>query len=64
MAAPTRTERTATWFSDKWLFGALSPKVSEELHCDDSPDVWRFGRSRTGRFLDGVEHDGMPEMQG
>jgi hypothetical protein len=27
---------------------------------DDEPDVYRIGKKRAGRLLDGVEHSGMP----
>jgi hypothetical protein len=29
-------------------------------HADDEPDVYRIGKKRAGRWLDGVTHDGMP----
>lgn len=59
-AAPTRTERTADWFANRWHFSAVTPKASEEGHRDDEPDVYRIGKKRAGRHLDGVEHNGMP----
>ena len=31
-----------------------------EGHCDDEPDVYRVGKKRAGRLLDGVTHDGFP----
>jgi protein gp37 len=30
-------------------------------HCDDEPDVYRVGKKRAGRLLDGVEHSGFPD---
>lgn len=56
----TRTEFTASWFDDRWSFETITPRVGDELHCDDGPDVWRFGKKRAGRHLDGVEHNGFP----
>ena len=58
--APTRTERTATWFADEWMYGALTPRASEETHYDDAPDVYRLGKKAAGRLLDGVEHNEFP----
>ena len=29
-------------------------------HVDDEPDVYRVGKKRAGRLLDGVEHSGVP----
>lgn len=34
-----------------------------EGHCDDEPDVYRVGKKRAGRKLDGVTHDAMPQVQ-
>jgi hypothetical protein len=31
------------------------------MHTDDEPDVWRVGKPRAGRLLDGVEHNEVPE---
>ena len=56
----TRTETGATWFDGRWLFQQVTPKASEEMHRDDEPDLWRIGKKRAGRHLDGVEHNGMP----
>jgi protein gp37 len=58
--AATRTERTATWFADRWSFGLLTPRQSEETHRDDEPDLYRIGKARAGRMLDGREHNDMP----
>ena len=52
----TRTERVAY----NWDFGSLTLRLSEEMHCDNGPDVWRFGKRAAGRLLDGIEHNGMP----
>lgn len=58
---PTRTERTAELRADgSWSFSSITPRVSEELHRDDEPDLYRVGKKRAGRSLDGVEHNGFP----
>ena len=66
--APTRTERVATLWSDidepvKWNYGTLTPRQSEEVHCDEEPDVYWLGKKSAGRWLDGVEHNAMPERR-
>lgn len=60
--APTRTEKVATYFADKWDYSTLTPKQSEEMHRDDQPDVYLFGKKAAGRKLDGVEHSEYPEV--
>lgn len=32
-------------------------------HCDDEPDVYCLGKKRAGRLLDGIEHNGFPEVR-
>lgn len=51
----------ATWFNEKWLF---SPEnlACEDSHVDDQPDLYRVGKKSAGRLLDGVQHDGYPEI--
>jgi protein gp37 len=61
--APLKTERTATWFVDEWSFGALTPRESEEMHYDDAPDLYRIGKKRAGRHLDGELHNAMPAVR-
>lgn len=36
------------------------PAVSWRHLGDDQPPVWRVGKKRAGRLLDGVQHDGYP----
>lgn len=55
-----RTEQTADLGEAGWFYCSLTPRMSEELHCDDAPDLYRFGKKAAGRVLDGVTHDGMP----
>jgi len=59
----TRTERTAEWFGDRWHFGSVTPETSEGMHIDDEPELYRFGKSRSFRMLDGREHNEMPEVR-
>jgi protein gp37 len=57
----TRTEETAELDEDgNWHISSISPRVADELHIDDEPDLWRVGKKRAGRKLDGIEHDGFP----
>lgn len=58
--SPKRTERTATWFDDRWSFSSLTPTQSAELHRDDEPDLFRLGKKAAGRLLDGRTHDEFP----
>ncbi len=60
---PTRTERCAWWWDDRWDYGQITPRVSEELHRDDAPDVWRLGKKRAGHLLDGEKHFNWPTTQ-
>lgn len=56
----TKTEETADWFAEKWSFGNMTPRQSEECHIDDEPLLYRCGKKRAGRLIDGVTHDGYP----
>ncbi|WP_316150078.1 phage Gp37/Gp68 family protein [Cupriavidus sp. BIC8F] len=57
----TRTEQAAWFFANEWDFGGITPKQGEQMHVDDAPDVYRFGKKAAGRSLDGIQHDGFPE---
>ncbi|MGK8887584.1 DUF5131 family protein [Burkholderia gladioli] len=62
--AQTRTEPVAWLMPDgRWEFGRVTPKDGEQMHTDDSPDVWRFGKKVAGRHLDGRTHDEFPEAR-
>lgn len=61
--SPKRSERTATLIDCAWHFGSLTPGQSEDLHRDDEPDLYRLGKKRAGRLLDGVEWSQMPEVR-
>ncbi len=46
---------------DDWSFGRLSERESEQTHIDNEPTVYRVGKARACRRLDGVEHNAFPE---
>ena len=56
-----RSERVASLFGNTWDYATLTPRQSEEMHIDDAPDLYRAGKARAGRLLDGIEHNSMPE---
>lgn len=56
----TRTEQAASWDHGRWFYESITAKMSEEMHRDYEPDVFRFGKTAAGRLLDGALHDGMP----
>ncbi len=60
----TGTVETALlrWGWDQWQFG-LENLASFEAHYDDEPDLYRVGKKAAGRLLDGVEHNGYPEVR-
>lgn len=58
-----RTVETADWFNDQWRFATLPPSSAEGMHIDDEPTCYRIGKKAAGRRLDGVQHDGYPEVQ-
>jgi protein gp37 len=45
-----------TFFNERWDEAWSEP----DGHCDDEPDVYRIGKKRAGRKLDGQLHDGFP----
>ena len=53
---PEKPARGFTLFDNQWA------ECWSEVdgHCEDEPDVYRLGKKRAGRLLDGVEHNGMP----
>lgn len=53
---PEKPAKGLSLFDGKW-----TECWSEiEGHTDDEPDVYRIGKARAGRLLDGVQHDGVP----
>lgn len=63
----TRTEEVATfyeegWDNPGWDFDRVTRRQSQEMHRDDEPDVWRMGKNRSGRLLDGALHDARPAV--
>lgn len=53
---PEKAAKGMSYFNDRWDECWSEP----EGHCDDEPDVYRVGKKRAGRLLDGVQHDGYP----
>jgi len=51
--SPTKTQQTATWWDDEWMFGSVTPRMSLEMHRDDEPDLYRLGKKAAGALLDG-----------
>lgn len=51
----------ATWWDNQWLFDKTN-MADPEADWDDEPDLYRIGKKRAGRLLDGREWNGMPEM--
>jgi protein gp37 len=60
---PTRTEDIAELIDGVWSYGRLTPTESAHQHGDDEPDVYRVGKRRAGRMLDGQTHDEMPKIR-
>lgn len=53
---PDKRARGLSLFDNQW-----SECWSEvDGHCDDEPDVYRIGKAKAGRMLDGVLHDAVP----
>jgi protein gp37 len=57
---PTRSEHVATWWNNEWSFDCITPSASMEMHRDDEPDLFKVGKKRAGRLLDGRTWDQMP----
>ena len=58
----TLAVRGAHLFDDRWDYVSITAAEGAEMHCEDEPDVWRIGKRHSGRLLDGVEHNAMPEV--
>jgi len=58
-----RTVETAEWYNDAWHFAKVTPRVSQEMHADYEPDLFRVGKRAAGRLLDGLLHDAFPEAR-
>ena len=54
---------TADWFNQRWDFQRLTAGDCEGMHIDDEPTLYRAGKKAAGRRLDGVLHDGYPEVR-
>lgn len=53
---PEKRAKGLELFDGRWIECWSEP----DGHCDDEPDVYRLGKKRAGRLLDGVTHDGVP----
>ena len=54
------TYTEAKWFNEQWL---ISDQVADDSqYCEDSADVYRIGKHKAGRLLDGVEYSDFPEV--
>jgi protein gp37 len=58
----TLAVRGAHYDDDRWNFVRITPAEGAEMHVDDEPPVWRIGKRHSGRLLDGIEHNAMPEV--
>lgn len=59
-AAPTKTEDVAYLEDGDWRFERLTPRESAEMNYDVEPDVYRLGKAKSGRLLDGELWDQRP----
>lgn len=55
------TVDTAFLYDDGWHTYPLN-LATDHGHIDDQPDLYRVGKKAAGRLLDGVEHNGFPEV--
>ena len=53
------TEHGATWRDLYWMTEKINPSALKEAIVD-APDVWRIGKRRAGRLLDGRTHNAVP----
>jgi protein gp37 len=53
---------TAELINDTWHY-APENLANSDGHYDDEPDVYRVGKKAAGRLLDGIEHNGFPEVR-
>jgi hypothetical protein len=56
------TVDTAFLWDDSWHIHPLN-LATDHGHIDDQPDLYRVGKKAAGRLLDGVTHDGFPEVR-
>lgn len=52
---------TAFLHDDGWHVYPLN-LATDHGHIDDQPDLYRVGKKAAGRLLDGMQHDGFPEV--
>ena len=53
---PDKAAKGVSLFDGRWDDCWSEP----DGHRDDEPDLYRIGKKRAGRLLDGVQHDGFP----
>lgn len=58
-----RKEKTAAWWAGEWSFSAITPCEAEQQHAEDEPTLYRVGKRKAGRRLDGIIHDAYPEKK-
>ena len=56
------TLKCASFAERKWDYSTQTENQSQHCHAADAPDVFRIGNKAAGRLLDGVEHNGLPEV--
>lgn len=61
--AQSRTELTADWSGEGWDFDKQTPWQTENFHSDDEPLLFRLGKRRAGRLLDGREWNEVPNAR-
>ncbi len=57
---PRGAEWTADLINDEWHLDLMSQNALKEGHIDDEPDLYRVGKARADRVLDGRTHDEVP----
>ena len=59
MGPNRRSVPCANWNGSEWDYSVAYPARPDD-HCDDEPDVFRCGKKRAGRILDGSEWSQSP----
>ncbi|MDK1386327.1 phage Gp37/Gp68 family protein [Sinorhizobium sp. 8-89] len=53
---------TAEFINDTWHY-VRENLANTDGHIEDEPDLYRVGKKFAGRLLDGIEHNGFPEVR-
>lgn len=53
---------TADWYAGEWSLGE-EDMASSGNHIDNEPDLYRIGKKKAGRLLDGAEHNEFPNVK-